>query len=109
MSDKDAFHKKHAEYSKLLKYPPFTISLKKSGDFRGDILKEEDRIFSEVDSGNEDAWARAFSTMEVKWDDDIEEARLYQKRYGEDISEARKAAMKLNNLTEDDQDVPLFI
>ena len=44
MSDKDAFHEKHIEYSKLLKYPPFTISLKKSGDFRGDILKEEDRV-----------------------------------------------------------------
>jgi hypothetical protein len=109
MSDKDTFHKKHAEYSKLLKYPPFTISLKKSGAFRGDLLKEQDRVFGEVDSGNEDGWARAFSTAEVKWDDDIEEARLYQKRYGEDIGEARKAAMKLNNLTEDDQDVPLFI
>jgi|LakMenE01Jun11ns_1017448.scaffolds.fasta_scaffold9946513_2 hypothetical protein len=109
MSDKDTFHEKHLEYSKLTKYPPFTISLKKAREFGNDFLKEEDRIFSEVDSGNEDAWARAFSTMEVKWDDDIEEARLYQKRYGDNILEARKAAMKLNNLTEDDKDVPLFI
>jgi hypothetical protein len=107
MSDKDTFHEKHVEYSKLQQYPPFTISLKKVREFNEDLLKEENRIFAEVDSGNEDAWARAFSTMEVKWDDDIEEARLYQKRYGKDVVEARKAAMKLNNLTEDDEDVPL--
>jgi hypothetical protein len=107
MSDKDLFHKKHVEYSKLMQYPPFTLSLKKVREFNDDLLKEEDRIFSELDSGNEDGWARAFSTMEVKWGVDIEEARLYQKRYGKDVVEARKAAMRLTKLTEDDEDVPL--
>ena len=99
MSDKDTFHKKHAEYSKLLKYPPFTISLKKSGAFRGDLLKEQDRVFGEVDSGNEDGWARAFSTAEVKWDDDIEEARLYQKRYGEDKKKKEKEEKEQETIT----------
>ena len=90
-----------------MQYPPFTLSLKKVREFNDDLLKEEDRIFSELDSGNEDGWARAFSTMEVKWGVDIEEARLYQKRYGKDVVEARKAAMRLTKLTEDDEDVPL--
>lgn len=109
MSDEEVFHQKHIEYSQLKKYPPFSISLKKVTQFGEDFLKEEDRVFSEVNSGNKDGYSRAFSTLEAKWDDDIEEARLYRKRYGDDIIQARKVAMKNGNLTEDDEDVPLFI
>lgn len=108
MSDEDTFHEKHKEYSTLMQYPPFSISIKRAREFNADFLKEEDRVFSEVNAGNEDAYSRAFSTLEAKWMDDIEEARLYKKRYQDSPSEAREAAMKMANLTTDDEDVPLF-
>jgi hypothetical protein len=106
MSEED-FHKKHVEYSKLMHFPPFSISKNKTDEYRNDFLKEEDRIFSELETSK--VWpARPFSTFEVKWDDDIEEARLYYKRYGgyNGRGDAQEAAIKLNNLTEDDTDVP---
>jgi len=109
MSDESTFYEKHTKYSTLVKYPPFSISIKKSNSFFDDLNKEEDRIFSEKSAGNEDAFSRAFSTIEVKWQDDIDEALLYQKRHGNDIVAAKKAAMELNGLDEDDDDVPLFI
>ena len=106
MSEED-FHKKHTEYSQLMKFPPFSISIKKVKEYHADFMKEEDRIFSEFESSK--VWpARPFSTFEIKWDDDIEEARLYYKRYGgyNGRGDAREAAIKLNNLTEEDPDLP---
>jgi hypothetical protein len=108
MSDEETFYQKHSKYSKLIQYPPFSISLKKSRSFTDDLLKEENRVLSEKSDGNENAFSRSFSTLEVKWQDDIDEAILYQKRHGVDTVAARKSAIELNNLDENDDDVPLF-
>lgn len=103
----ESFVDKHREYSILGKYPPFSISMKKRESYYADVIEEGNRIQSKEKAGDEDALERMFSTLEVKWNDDLEEARLYQKRYGDDMVAAQKAAIKLNGLDEDDLDVPL--
>lgn len=107
MTNIESFNEKHKEYSVLTMYPPFSISLKKSRDFKNDINQEEDRVLTAQSSEGDEAFARVYSTLEVKWQDDIDEARLYQKRYGNKWMDAKKAALELNNLSADDDDVPL--
>lgn len=100
------FLTKHKEYSIIASYPPFSISLKKKRSYLDDLQSEENRILSKYRAGDDDAFDRMFSTLDVKWQDDLEEAKLYQKRYNEPIT-AQKEAIKLNNLDPEDWDVPL--
>ncbi len=96
-----AFHGKHKELSILLDYPPFTISRTKRKEFQDGIISAEQEMT------RTDKWDRPFSTLEVKWDDDLEEARLYQKRYGNPY-DAQQAAMKLNNIVPDDWNEDIY-
>jgi|688.fasta_scaffold798695_2 hypothetical protein len=108
----DLWKTKHEEYSSYMDFPPFTISRKKRDGFMDDVLKEEQRIISKMRSGDEDAFERMFSTVNVKWEDDIEEARLYQKRYGKDYEgkvEAFEKALELEGLDEDSPGVPFGV
>ena len=95
------FTEKHTELSILADYPPFSINRAKREAFAEAIVEEGKRIQSEGGS------TRPFSTLEVKFQDDIEEARLYQKRYN-DIREAQKQAVKLEGLAEDDENIFKF-
>jgi len=74
----------HKELSLLVDYPPFSIDLKQQNNFIEDftlgIDDEEDDPFAEV--------------MQ-KWADQIEEARMYQKRYPNDPEAATQAAAKI--------------
>lgn len=106
------WEKKHKEYSLYLDYPPFTISRKKRDEYMDDVLKEENRILSKVRNHDTDAYERMFSTIDVKWEDDIEEARLYQKRYGMNHDgkiEAFEKALEVEGLDEDSPGVPFGV
>lgn len=108
----DLWKKKHEEYGMHLEFPPFTISRKKRDEYMDDMLKEEGRIMSKMRSGDEDAFDRMFSTIDVKWEDDMEESRLYQKRYGtsyEGKVEAFEKALELEGLDEDSPGVPFGV
>ena len=96
-----AFQEKHQELSILCDFPPFSINRAKYNELTEAIVAEGKRIQAEGGS------ARPFSTLEVKFQDDLEEARLYQKRYS-DRAEAQAAAVKLEGLTEDDENILKF-
>lgn len=108
----NSWQKKHEEYSLYIDFPPFTISRKKRDEYMDDVLKEEGRILSKMRSGDEDAFERMFSTVDVKWEDDLEEARLYQKRYGisyEGKVDAFEKALEVEGLDEDSPGVPFGV
>jgi hypothetical protein len=92
---KEIFVQKHKELSQLLGYPPFTINKKKRDDFKEQYGEESDRMHK----NNE--WDRPFSTLEMKWKDDLEEAELYMKRYNSP-KKAQEEAMKINKIEPDD-------
>lgn len=105
------FVEQHREYSLILDYPPFSTSLKKRKEYQSDMKTEDERIISLVQAGDEKAYERMFSTLEAKWADDLEEARLYQKRYPNNPEDAQKAVLKMegreNNTFADDEDLPM--
>jgi hypothetical protein len=108
----DLWQKKHEEYSLYIDFPPFTISRKKRDGYMDDVLKEEGRILSKMRAGDEDAFERMFSTIDVKWEDDLDEARLYQKRYGNNYDakvEAFEKALEVEGLDEDSPGVPFGV
>lgn len=107
----EEFLQKHKEYSLILNYPPFTTSIKKREDYMSDVQAEDRRIMALSQANDEKAYDRMFSTLEAKWSDDLEEARLYQKRYPENPAEAQKVVLKMegreNNTFADDDDLPM--
>lgn len=107
----EEFMNKHKEYSLILNYPPFSTSLKKRDEYKEDMQAENRRIGLLVQDGDEKAYDRMFSTLEAKWADDLEEARLYQKRYPDNPAEARKVVLKMegreNNTYANDDDLPM--
>lgn len=108
----DSWKKKHEEYSFYNDFPPFTISRKKRDEYMEDVLKEENRILSKMRSNDEDAFERMFSTIDVKWEDDLDEARLYQKRYGISYQgkvDAFEKALEVEGLDEDSPGVPFGV
>lgn len=74
----------HKELSLLVDYPPFSINPKEQNNFVEDFTlgldEDEDDPFAEV--------------MQ-KWAEEIEEARMYQKRYPNDSEAATQAAAKI--------------
>lgn len=109
----EEFMLKHKEYSLILDWPPFTTSLKKRKEFKQDVQKETERILSLANSKDENAYDRMYSTVDAKWADDLDEARLYQKRYADNPEEAQKAVLKLEGRENadpmDDGDLPTGI
>lgn len=81
--------KKEKEFALYLDYPPFSTSRKKTEEYMKDCQAEIQRIFSL----SEEQDARMFSTVAAKWADEINEARRYQKRYGDGIK-GKEAAQK---------------
>jgi len=111
MINPDDIKESHTELSKLLQYPPF--SLEKNRDEDGNWLSEmagkDIQAFHESimpairkaeDELPEGEWRweievegdEAFAEFKEKWKDELEEARLYQSRYGDDFDAAAKAA-----------------
>ena len=83
------FMRKEKEFALYLDYPPFSTSRKKTEEYMKDCQAEIQRIFSL----SEEQDARMFSTVAAKWADEINEARQYQKRYGDAIK-GKEAAQK---------------
>ncbi len=101
------------DFSLILDWPPFTTSLKKREEFKEDVQKETKRILSLANAKEENAYDRMYSTVNAKWADDLDEARLYQKRYADNPEEAQKAVLKLEGRDNvdpmDDGDIPLGV
>lgn len=107
--NEETFYKKHRKYSIYGDWPPFSISIKKRSEYLQDVANEDERIGSKINAKDEDAFERIYSTVEVKWSDDLKEARLYQKRYGKNKIDAFLAALKIEGLEENSNGVPFGI
>lgn len=97
----NAWHEKHKELSIIAGYPPFTISKKKREE-----LEEDMRNYTVKCQLSKD-YSRPFSTLITKWDDDLEEARLYQKRYNSPYK-AQQEALRINNMEPDPYNVDIL-
>lgn len=99
---------KHGEFSRCLPYPPFSISLTKHSEFADALNAAMGQVGPRLQQNNdrEVAFAGIFNDLEHEHSDAIEEAKLYMKRYGNDIYSAQAAALELEGLTEEDDDVP---
>lgn len=82
----DTTGKPHRELSGLVSFPPFSIDAVKGSEFMAaildDVQPDADEPFAEVTS---------------KWAEEIEEARMYQKRYAGDDRAATQAASKIQS------------
>ena len=96
-----AFQDKFKELDMLSDYPPYSLHENKWKSLNDGMREEENRWKTADDK------TRAFSTLEVAQADDLDEARLYQKRYN-DPKEAQKAALELNGMTGDEPGVAKF-
>jgi hypothetical protein len=109
----EEFMQQMKDFSLILDWPPFTTSLKKREEFKEDVQKETKRILSLANAKEENAYDRMYSTVNAKWADDLDEARLYQKRYADNPEEAQKAVLKLEGRDNvdpmDDGDIPLGV
>jgi hypothetical protein len=93
------FGAQHKEISQLLDYPPFSL-----------YRDRKDKVVAAMTEASADAATERNKTnltrdnilgpvMEL-FKDDLDEARLYMKRYGSDVRAAQKAAMKLDDLND---------
>jgi hypothetical protein len=74
----------HKELSLLLDFPPFSIDEKQRQMFSHEFIHA-------IDDQEDDPYAGVMK----KWADEIDEARMYQKRYSDDPEAATQAAAKL--------------
>lgn len=93
---------KWKELSALFDYPPFTLyqdRLNKVLDVMNDVMDEmnQERNKTNVTPDAE----KVFAPVEDQFADDLEEARLYQKRYPNSRRDAQRAAMKIDELKDD--------
>lgn len=102
-TNNQAFMDAHKQLSLAIKYPPFSTSITKRNKYRDELLAEELKMNREGLESND----RPFAKFKVTWQDDIDESMLYMKRYGDDYSDAKDAALKAENKSPDDNDVPL--
>ena len=92
--EKKIFVDSHKELSDLASYPPFSTHEGKAAELGSAMMDEENRFMTADDK------SRPHSTIRVKFADDLDEAMLYKKRYG-NHADAQKAAMELNNISPD--------
>ena len=113
MINADDVKESHIELSKLLRYPPFSFETDTDEDSPrmslGEVAGKDIQAFHESimpairkaqDELPEGEWNweievegdEAFAEFKEKWKDELEEARLYQSRYGDDFDAAAKAA-----------------
>ena len=74
----------HTELSLLLDFPPFSIDEKQREMFSHEFIHA-------IDDQEDDPYAGVMK----KWAEQIEEARMYQKRYSDDPEAATRAAAKI--------------
>jgi len=107
------FMQEHTHLSQLMDYPPFTTSRKKFHEF-GDALtmsydvlaKKLGELQDDMGPERDGAFKDVYLAVVTRFISDIEEAELYQVRYGADIQSAQAAALEAEGKTLDDDDVP---
>ena len=97
----EANGEKHKELSLLLNYPPFTLDQDDHEEFRLAIIavpEEQAALFRRTQTMDGDAYAQ----LEEEFAGDIEEAKLYQSRHGDDFVAAQEAGVADSGMAEDD-------
>lgn len=82
------FGPNHRRLSLAADYPPFSID----DDLRKEFMK------AVQEAGMNDPSKKPHAPVMEKYAEQIEEAEMYQKRYGSELFEAQKAAAKLEGL-----------
>ena len=107
------FMQEHTHLSQLMDYPPFTTSIEKYEEFQNalsaasDVIsKKLDKLDDDMGSERDGAFKDVYLAVVTRFISDIEEAELYQVRYGADIQSAQAAALEAEGKTLDDDDVP---
>ena len=107
------FMQEHTHLSQLMDYPPFTTSMEKYREFADaltisyDVLaKKLGELQDDMGPERDGAFKDVHLALVTKFISDIEEAELYQVRYGADIQSAQAAALEAEGKTLDDDDVP---
>jgi len=93
---------KHKELSRLLFFPPFTLDKDDFEEFRQAIIavpEEQAAQFKRTQTMSRDAHAQ----LEQEFADEIEEAKLYQARHGDDEYAAQDAAIADSGMSKDDE------
>ena len=113
----DAFGDSYDRLSRLNQYPPFSTSMEKMEAFNDALNLAASTINKKVAtvlSGGAEwgspqfikAFEGAFSALESEWQDDLDEATLYMKRYGDDYLTAQEQALSIDGRKVSDPDVP---
>lgn len=113
------FMKQYETLGALRKYPPFSTNIDTTEEFLEDLHGATRSVSSRVnaardssepvDEGSADfalLFEGAFESVEEKWGDDLDIARLYQKRYGSDYYSAQEEALQSEGLTPESPNVP---
>ena len=107
------FMQEHTHLSQLMDYPPFTTSMEKYREFADALTMAYDVLAKKLGELQDDmgperdgAFKDVHLALVTKFISDIEEAELYQVRYGADIQSAQAAALEAEGKTLDDDDVP---
>ena len=93
---------KHQELSRLLFFPPFTLDKDDFEEFRQAIIavtEEQFTLFKRTQAVDRDAYAQ----LEQEFADEIEEAKLYKARHGDDEHAAQDAAIADSGMSKDDE------
>ena len=115
------FIKQYESLGILHKYPPFSTDIEMTESYLDDLHAATRSVSAKlngamdssepVDEGSPEfsrLFEGAFEGLESKWADDLDIARLYQKRYGSDYYTAQEEALASEGRTTDSPDVPVL-
>lgn len=110
---------KYQSLGMLRKFPPFSTDLDMTERYVDDLHAAtravSDKINNDLESDDPadegsvefaKMFEGAFESVERKWADDLDIARLYSKRYGDDYLTAQEEALTMEGLTTESPNVP---
>lgn len=110
---------KYQSLGMLRKFPPFSTDLDMTERYVDDLHAAtravSDKINTDLESDDPadegsvefaTMFEGAFESVERKWADDLDIARLYSKRYGDDYLTAQEEALSMEGLTLESPNVP---
>ena len=110
---------KYQSLGMLRKFPPFSTDLDMTERYVDDLHAAtravSDKINTDLESDDPadegsvefaKMFEGAFESVERKWADDLDIARLYSKRYGDDYLTAQEEALTMEGLTTESPNVP---
>lgn len=110
---------KYQALGMLRKFPPFSTDLDMTEQYVDDLHAATRAVTEKVNADRDSddpadegsvEFARmfegAFESVERKWADDLDIARLYSKRYGDDYLTAQEEALTMEGLTIESPNVP---